>query len=590
MLRKFLSNSILINGMFKVFKRYGKKYLVEIILAPIFKIFEAIFGLIIPLIVKDIIDNGIGSETNPGLGLDYVVQKGLLILLLGIVGFIMTMVCQALAVKVSSNYGYLVRKDLYKKINELSLAEIDSFTPSSLQTRLTSDVVATQRAFTNLLRLAIRAPFIVVGSIVMAAFVSPEMSWIYLLCGVLLGLSILLIGYFSIPYNSRIQADLDKLTLIASDNLSGARIVRSFNKQEYEKRKFKKYSDRVQMTSKALSKFSSLSNPFNIAIVNLGFILVLYFSTFSFKSGTLSDGDVTVLINYMTQISQAIVVVANLIVIFSKGSASGKRIEQVLSSKSSLIQGTKVADFKSAPSIEFNDVSFRYTSQGEDVVSNISLKFMPGQRIGIIGGTGAGKSTLMNLLSHLYDPNKGEVLINGINIKDYDDISLKSQIGFVSQNPTLFTGTIESNLRFGKKDASEEEIKRAIEISQSSETVKVKGGLQSYVNRDASNFSGGQKQRLTIARALAKSPKILILDDAFSALDFKTDYQLRKALNENLKNVDIFIVSQRVSTIKNCDEIVVLDKGRIHGVGKHEELTKTCKIYREFCQSQGMKL
>ncbi len=568
--------------MIKLFAKYGKDYKLAIILAPIFKIFEAIFGLIVPLVVKNIIDNGI----NGNQGVNYIINQGLILLGLAVVGFLMTMVCQALAVKVSTEYAYSIRNDLYKKINSLSYKELDQFTPSSLQTRLSSDVIQTQNAFAMMLRLAIRAPFIIIGSVVMSIFVSPELCWIFLVSGLLLGGVIFVIGFVSIPYNSKIQSNLDTATNIVDDNLTGVRVVRAFNKQDYEKKRYFKTTATIQDISTRLAKLSSLSNPLNTVIINVGLILILVLGSVKVSTGNLTQGSIVSLTNYMTQISQTVVVVANLIVIFSKGSSSSKRIWEVLNASSSLKEGEEKLDKTKDINITFKDVCFKYNKDASNSISNFNYEFKQGEVYGIIGGTGAGKSTLMNLLCHFYDVDEGEVSINGKNIQSYKEESIIDNIGLVSQNPTLFSGTIESNLKFAKQDASEADLQKAIKIGQSENIVQAKGGLEASINQGGKNLSGGQRQRLTISRALVKDPKIIILDDASSALDFETDYNLRKAIREISKDKLVILISQRVNSIKDADQILVLDKGELVGSGNHEQLKDNCLVYQEFCKSQ----
>lgn len=570
-------------AMIKLFSKYGKNYLIDIILAPIFKIFEAIFGLIVPLIVKNIIDNGI----NGNYGNSYIIQQGLILLALGIIGFIMTMVCQALSVKVASNYAYCLRNDLYKKINTFSYKEIDVFTPSKLQTVLNSDLIATQNAFIMLLRLAIRAPFIVVGSIIMSMFVDLKLSWIFIICGVLLGLVIFIIGFISIPYNNKVQLNMDIMTKKINDNLTGVRVVRAFNRQKQEKDSFFKITGTIEQISNRLAKISSLSNPLNSMIVNATLILILYLGRINVQLGSLSQGGIVSLVNYMSQISAAIVVVANLIVIFSKGSASANRINQILDSSSSLKVGDKILESNKVK-ISFKNVYFKYNKDASNSLENINLNFESGKIYGIIGGTGSGKTTLINLLCHFYDVSSGEILLNDINIDKYNEEELYKKIGLVSQNPVLFSGTIEENLTLGNKNASKELIEKSLEIGQAKDVVDAKNGLKGMILQGGKNLSGGQIQRLTITRALVKDPYILILDDASSALDFKTDYLFRKAICNNYKDRLVIFVSQRVSSIKDLDEIVVLDKGNVVGIGKHDDLYNNCNFYKELCLSQNI--
>ena len=568
--------------MIKIFARYSKSYTLYIILAPIFKIFEAVFGLIVPLVIKDIIDKGIDGD----LGVNYIINEGLILLALAIVGFLMTMVCQILSVKVSAEYAYAIRNDLYKKINTFSYKELDEFTASSLQTRLSSDIIQTQNAFAMMLRLAIRAPFIVVGSVIMSIIISPSLSWIFLVSGVLLGLIIFIIGFIAIPYNTKIQKNLDLETNIVDDNLTGARIVRAFNKEKYETNRFFKITGNIQQISTRLAKISSLSNPLNTIVVNFALMAILYLGAINISTDTLTQGAIVSLVNYMNQIAAAIVVVANLIVIFSKGSSSAKRLWQVIDAKSSLIVGNLNFNKDDRVKIEFDNVSFKYNKDSSYSLENFSYHFEEGKTYGIIGGTGSGKTTLINLICHFYDPSVGQILLNNKRIEEYKESSILENIGLVQQNPVLFSGSIESNLKFGKKDATKEEMEKAISLAQGENILESKGSLDALINQGGKNLSGGQRQRLAIARAFVKNPKILILDDSSSALDFKTDFNLRKAIKDNFKKQLVIFVSQRVNSIKDADEILVLEKGKLIASGKHNELLESSKVYKDFYLSQ----
>lgn len=568
--------------MIKIFARYSKSYTLYIILAPIFKIFEAVFGLIVPLVIKDIIDKGIDGE----MGINYIINEGLILLALAIVGFLMTMVCQILSVKVSAEYAYAIRNDLYKKINTFSYKELDEFTASSLQTRLSSDIIQTQNAFAMMLRLAIRAPFIVVGSVIMSIIISPSLSWIFLVSGVLLGLIIFIIGFIAIPYNTKIQKNLDLETNIVDDNLTGARIVRAFNKEKYETNRFFKITGNIQQISTRLAKISSLSNPLNTIVVNFALMAILYLGAINISTDTLTQGAIVSLVNYMNQIAAAIVVVANLIVIFSKGSSSAKRLWQVIDAKSSLIVGNLNFNKDDRVKIEFDNVSFKYNKDSSYSLENFSYHFEEGKTYGIIGGTGSGKTTLINLICHFYDPSVGQILLNNKRIEEYKESSILENIGLVQQNPVLFSGSIESNLKFGKKDATKEEMEKAISLAQGENILESKGSLDALINQGGKNLSGGQRQRLAIARAFVKNPKILILDDSSSALDFKTDFNLRKAIKDNFKKQLVIFVSQRVNSIKDADEILVLEKGKLIASGKHNELLESSKVYKDFYLSQ----
>ncbi len=568
--------------MIKIFARYSKSYTLYIILAPIFKIFEAVFGLIVPLVIKDIIDKGIDGD----LGVNYIINEGLILLALAIVGFLMTMVCQILSVKVAAEYAYAIRNDLYKKINTFSYKELDEFTASSLQTRLSSDIIQTQNAFAMMLRLAIRAPFIVVGSVIMSIIISPSLSWIFLVSGVLLGLIIFIIGFIAIPYNTKIQKNLDLETNIVDDNLTGARIVRAFNKEKYETNRFFKITGNIQQISTRLAKISSLSNPLNTIVVNFALMAILYLGAINISTDTLTQGAIVSLVNYMNQIAAAIVVVANLIVIFSKGSSSAKRLWQVIDAKSSLIVGNLNFNKDDRVKIEFDNVSFKYNKDSSYSLENFSYHFEEGKTYGIIGGTGSGKTTLINLICHFYDPSVGQILLNNKRIEEYKESSILENIGLVQQNPVLFSGSIESNLKFGKKDATKEEMEKAISLAQGENILESKGSLDALINQGGKNLSGGQRQRLAIARAFVKNPKILILDDSSSALDFKTDFNLRKAIKDNFKKQLVIFVSQRVNSIKDADEILVLEKGKLIASGKHNELLESSKVYKDFYLSQ----
>jgi ATP-binding cassette subfamily B protein len=572
--------------MFKLFKRYLKFYKLETILAPIFKLFEAVFALIVPLIVANIIDYGINGDA----GQDYIIQQGLILLALALIGFASTMVCQILSIRTSTGYGYKVRTDLYNKINSFSLKEFNKFGSSSLQTRLTSDIVITQTGMALLLRLAVRAPFLIIGAIVMSFFVDSKLAIIFTITGVVLGVVIYFVSKASVPFNKKIQGKLDEITTSTKDNLSGARVVRAFNREDYEREKFNKIAEELQGTSKKLAKISSLLNPLNSIIVNTGIIAVIYYGGLGVNLGNLTQGDIVALVNYMTQISLAIVVVSNLVVAFSRASSSSNRISEVLDTRPTIESGEYEPEFNDN-AIKFKNVNFRYSPNAELALSNINLDIKKGQTIGIIGGTGSGKSTLINLIERYYDVTGGSVLLNDVEISKYNLNYLRKNIGLVPQGATLFSGTIRSNISFGNPEADEKDIEEALDISQAKEFVKASvKGLDTHVVQGGKNFSGGQRQRLTIARAIAKKPKILILDDSSSALDFQTDFNLRQAIKEKLgPNVTTIMITQRVSSIKYADSIVVLDKGQVVGQGKHDNLLKDCSVYQEICTSQRIR-
>ncbi len=569
--------------MFKLFKRYVKYYKLETIFAPIFKMFEAVFALLVPIIVQRIIDNGINGDG----GTSYIINQGLILLALAVIGFAMTMVCQVLAVRTSSGYGFRVRNDMFAHISLFSLVEMNEFTSSSLETRLSSDVVITQKGLTLLLRLAIRAPFLVIGATVLSFVIAPTYGWIFIVTGVLLGIVIYIISHFSLPYSKKIQKGLDKVTSQSQDDLSGMRAVRAFNKEDLEKEKFDASCEDLEKISNRLAKVSSFLSPLNTFIVNAGIVVILYLGAKDVSSSSgITQGSVVALINYMNQIASAILVIANLVSVFTKSSASAKRILEVLDKKPSIVSGTE-KPASCEMKVEFKDVTFFYNKESAPALSDISFTAKEGETIGIIGGTGSGKTTLADLMDRFYDPDKGEVKVNGIDIKNWDLTYLRKQIGYVNQRSVLFSGDLESNLKMGDSSATDEEALDALKVSQGDDILKKRDeGLKSEVVQGGKNFSGGQKQRISIARALVKKPQILILDDSSSALDFKTDYELRKAIKGLEGKMTVFIISQRVSSLNSADKILVLDKGNLVGCGKKDDLYKTCPIFKEISDSQ----
>jgi ATP-binding cassette, subfamily B, multidrug efflux pump len=570
--------------MFKLYGRYVRYYRWEVILAPLFKMFEAVFSLLVPLVIKNIIDNGIDGNA----GKDYVIQQGLILLALAVVGFLMTMVCQVLAVKTSTGFGWRVRKDLFSHINQFSLKEINEFSPSTLETRLNSDVVISMKGFAMLLRLAVRAPFLVAGSIIMSIIISPSSSWIFILTGLALAGFIYLISKLALPYNLRIQKGLDKLTLLSQDTMSGMRAVRAFNKESYEAGKFSEGAESLERTQMQLTRISSLLNPLNLVIVNIGVALILYFGAKGLQlNNGMSQGTVVALINYMSQVSAAILVIADLVVIFSKATSSSERILKVLDTKTSLESGKEKPE-ESEDAVSFEDVSFNYNPEAAPALSHLTFSVKRGETVGIIGGTGSGKTTLADLLDRLYDATSGKVKISGVDVRSWDLTYLRKNVGYVNQKTVLFSGTIRSNLLMGNPEASEEQLKRALQTAQATELVaKKEKGIDSEVVQGGKNLSGGQRQRLSIARALTKDPKILILDDSSSALDFKTDYELRKAIKGLGGQMTVFIISQRVASIASADKILVLDKGQLVGSGSKDELYQSCPVFKEIVDSQS---
>ena len=569
--------------MFKL-RRFLKDYKKECIIGPLCKLFEAILELFVPLVMANIIDVGVKNKDT-----EYVFKMGLVMVGLAVAGLLSALVCQYLASKASQGVGTKIRRELFAHINTLSHAELDKLGTPSLITRITNDVNQVQQSVAMGIRLLTRAPFIVAGALVMAMTINLKMSVIFFVTALIIGITLYLVMSKSIPIFSAIQKKLDKIGLISRENLSGNRVIRAFSKQKSEKERIENATDDLAKTSIRVSRLSALLSPVTYAVTDLAIIAIIWFGAVNVNNGTgMLSGDIIALVNYMTQILLAMIVVANLVLLLTKASASAKRINEVFETKPSVVEKTQefLSTDKNAPKIEFNNVSFNY-GDGDDELSNISFKIMRGQTVGIIGGTGCGKSTLINLIPRYYDVTNGSVCVEGINVKEYPFAQIRSQIGSVPQQSILFSGSIRDNMKWRHKNATDEEIIKALKIAQAYEFVsKLSKGLDSRVEQGGKNFSGGQRQRLCIARALVGNPEILILDDSFSALDFATDASLRKELKENTENMTVIIVTQRCSTIKNSDLILVLDDGRLVGQGTHEDLFDNCETYREICLSQ----
>lgn len=559
-----------------------KSYKLPLIFGPLCKLVEAIFELIVPLVMADIIDTGIKNQDYV-----YVWQRGGLMILLGALGLCFALVCQKSASIVSQGFGTQVRNAMFKHINKLSHQELDKIGTPSLITRMTNDINQLQVAVAMLIRLVIRAPFLIIGALIMAMTIDLKLSIIFLIASPILALVLYIVMSRSVPFFKQIQSKLDKLSLITRENLSGNRVIRAFSKQESEKKRFNEKSDDLAKTAITVGRLSALLNPLTTVLINIAIVAIVWFGGVFVDKGELSQGEIIALVNYMTQILLAMIVVANLVVIFTKAFASTHRVNEVFETEPSVIEGTKTkSDNKSNNEIEFNDVSFAY-GKGKYALENISFKVEKGETIGIIGGTGSGKSTLINLIPRFYDPQKGDVIIDGMSAKEYTFSALRAKIGVAPQQAILFSGTIKSNLLWGNKAATNEDIEWALKVSQSYEFVsKLSDGIEHEVLAGGKNFSGGQKQRLTIARAIISRPEILILDDSASALDFATDAALRKALATETNGMTTIIVSQRVGTVRYSDKILVLDDGKLVGVGKHDELIKNCEVYKEICLSQ----
>lgn len=569
--------------MFKL-RRFLKDYKKECIIGPLCKLFEAILELFVPLVMADIIDIGVKNKDTA-----YVFKMGLVMVGLAVAGLLSALVCQYLASKASQGVGTKIRRELFAHINTLSHAELDKLGIPSLITRITNDVNQVQQSVAMGIRLLTRAPFIVVGALVMAMTINLQMSLIFFVTALIIGITLYLVMSRSIPIFSAIQKKLDKIGLISRENLSGNRVIRAFSKQKSEKERIENATDDLAKTSIRVSRLSALLSPVTYAVTDLAIIAIIYFGAVNVNNGTgMLSGDIIALVNYMTQILLAMIVVANLVILLTKASASAKRINEVFETQPSVVEKNhKYIDTDSnAPKIEFKNVYFNY-GDGDDELCDISFQIKSGQTVGIIGGTGCGKSTLINLISRFYDVTNGSVCIDGVNVTEYPFAQIRSQIGSVPQQSILFSGSVRDNMKWQCKNATDDEIIKALKIAQAYEFVsKLPKGLNSRVEQGGKNFSGGQRQRLCIARALVGNPKILILDDSFSALDFATDAALRKALKEHTENMTVIIVTQRCSTIKSSDLILVLDDGQLVGKGTHGDLFNECETYREICLSQ----
>lgn len=571
--------------------RFLKKYRLQVILGPIFKLTEAIFELIVPLVTAHIIDNGVRTGD-----VQYVWRMGGVMLLLGVVGLGCALVCQKMASIASQGFGTVLRDELYHHINTFSHTEIDKFGTPSLITRITNDVNQLQYAVAMLIRLVIRAPFLALGAVIMAMTIDLQLSLVFLVATPLIALVLYVIMSRSVPYFKVMQKKLDKISLISREGLSGARVIRAFSKQESEEERFQLAANEQTDTAIRVAKLSALLNPLTYLIMNFAVIAIVWFGGSRVSAGGMTQGEVIAFVNYMSQILLALIVVANLVVTFTKAAASAARVNEVLDTQPSVVEGCGASDpVKRSPKIAFEQVSFSYTghageNQEKYAVKDLTFTIEKGQTIGIIGGTGSGKSTLIGLIPRFYDATQGQVRVDGINVKEYTFAQLRGKIGMVPQHAELFSGTIESNLRWGNERAAPEDLDRALRIAQAKEFVdRLPERLQSKVSQGGKNFSGGQKQRLTIARALTGNPEILILDDSASALDFATDAALRRALKTETKRMTVLMVSQRASTVKAADQIIVMDDGRIAGIGTHQQLMEQCEVYREICLSQLSK-
>lgn len=563
---------------------YLKNYKLQCILAPLFKLLEAGFELIVPLVVAAIIDNGCTA----GWGARYVVNMCLVLVALGVVGLISAVCAQYFAAKAAVGFSKELRSDLFKKSQSLSYYEIDGIGASGMITRMTSDVNQIQSGVNLVLRLFMRSPFIVFGAMVMAFTISVTAGWVFAAAIFVLCIIVFGIMCATIPLYKRSQANLDAVTAATRETLAGSRVVRAFCKEREEIEDFNRRNNRLSASQKFVGKISALMNPLTYAVINAAIVALIYVGAIEVDGGSLTQGQVIALYNYMSQILVELIKLANLIITVTKSFACAGRVNEILQMQPTLRHGESVAaENGAAPFLQFRNVCARYSEKGENALTDINFSVERGQTVGIIGGTGAGKTTLVNLIPHFYDATEGEVLVNGVNVNAVGDEKLRSEIGVVPQKSVLFKGTIEENLRWGNEAATAEEIEEALKTACADDVVGSKqNGLAEVVEQGGKNFSGGQRQRLTIARALVRRPKILILDDSASALDYATDAKLRSNLRKLDYRPTVFIVSQRTSSIRHANLILVLDSGNLVGSGTHEELLKTCGVYREIHDSQ----
>ena len=566
---------------------YLKNYKKECVLAPLFKLLEASFELIVPLVMAAIIDHGIAVSDRP-----YIFKMGGVLVLLAAVGLTCSITAQYFAAKAAVGFATKLRYSLFSHIETLSFSEMDTVGSSTLITRITSDINQVQSGVNMVLRLFLRSPFIVFGAMIMAFTVNVKAALVFVVTIPLLSVVVFSVMLASIPLFKKVQSGLDQVLGHTRENLEGARVIRAFNKEEDEAREFNASNEFLTNMQLVVGRISTLMNPLTYIIINCAIIAVIWVGGKQVYGGIITQGEVVALVNYMSQILVELVKLANLIILINKAIACGNRIEEVLETKSSIVNAPSEvnAASDSENAVVFSHVSMAYASTSEEALTDIDFTAKKGQTIGIIGGTGSGKSSVVNLIPRFYDVSKGSVLVNGRDVRDYDLTELRDKIGVVMQKAVLFQGTIAENLRWGKPDATDEELWHAIEVAQAMDVVEGKeGNLDYMIEQGGRNLSGGQKQRLTIARAVVKDPDILILDDSASALDFATDARLRAALRNLQGNKTIFIVSQRTSSIQFADQIIVMDDGQVAGIGTHEQLLEQCETYREIYESQFKK-
>ena len=566
-------------------KPYLKPYLKETILAPLFKLFEAILELFVPLIMAVIIDKGIENRDTA-----LILQQGAILIGLGMVGVAVSITAQYFAAKAATGFTADVRQSLFSKIQYFSFSQLDALGNDTLLTRLTSDMNLVQNGLNIALRLLLRSPFIVGGAIVMAFVVNVEMAWTFAITVPILAVVVFGIIYWTIPMYRRVQGKLDRIMRLVHENLLGVRVIRAFNLEEKEIHTFREDTETLNQAQQKVSGLSGAMNPITFVIVNVALIVILYGGAIKVDTGTLSKGDVIALTNYMSQILVELVKFANLVVTMTKSVASAERIDNILAIEPDMVEGTKEVHPEGEVAVAFKDVILTYQGDQNAALNHISFTALKGQTVGVIGGTGSGKSSLVNMIPRFYDATEGKVEVFGNDVRDYRFASIRGAVAMVLQKAQLFRGTIADNVRFGNASASTEVVEHALDVAQASEFVQTKeGGLDYGIEQNGRNLSGGQKQRMTIARAIAKQAPILILDDSASALDFATDAKLREAIKNQTPRPTTFIVSQRAASVQYADLILVLDEGNLVGKGTHEELLAGNKIYQEIYYSQFPK-
>lgn len=576
-----VKGSMIVNQL----KPYLKPYLKETILAPLFKLCEAILELFVPLIMAVIIDKGIGNQDT-----SLILRQGAILIGLGILGVIVSITAQYFAAKAATGFTADVRQALFSKIQYFSFSQLDALGNDTLLTRLTSDINLVQNGLNIALRLLLRSPFIVGGAIVMAFVVNVEMAWIFVITVPILAVVVFGIIYWTIPMYRRVQDRLDRIMRLVHENLLGVRVIRAFNREEKEIQSFREDTETLNQAQQKVSGLSGAMNPITFVIVNVALIVILYGGAIKVDTGTLSKGDVIALTNYMSQILVELVKFANLVVTMTKSVASAERIDNILAIEPDMVEGTKEVHPEGEVAVAFKDVTLTYQGDQNAALNHISFTALKGQTIGVIGGTGSGKSSLVNMIPRFYDATQGEVEVFGNDVRDYRFASIRGAVGMVLQKAQLFRGTIADNVRFGNASASTEVVEQALGVAQASEFVQTKeGGLDYVIEQNGRNLSGGQKQRMTIARTIAKQAPILILDDSASALDFATDAKLREAIKNQTPRPTTFIVSQRAASVQYADLILVLDEGNLVGKGTHDELLANNEIYQEIYYSQFPK-